>query len=70
MILLYFLKRIAFDLVDNPIIVTTLDEAVNKAHELAKAGDIVLLSPTTSSYDQYRNYEERGKHFKSLVNNL
>ena len=63
-------KRIAFDLVDNPIIVTTLDEAVNKAHKLAKAGDIVLLSPTTSSYDQYRNYEERGKHFKSLVNNL
>lgn len=63
-------KRIASDLVDNPIIVTTLDEAVNKAFELAKSGDTVLLSPTTSSYDQYKNYEERGKHFKSLVNKL
>lgn len=63
-------KRIASDLVDNPIIVTTLDEAVNKAFELAKSGDTVLLSPTTSSYDQYKNYEERGKHFKSLVSKL
>lgn len=63
-------KRIASDLVDNPIIVTNLEEAVNKAHELAKSGDVVLLSPTTSSYDQYKNYEERGKHFKSLVNSL
>ena len=63
-------KRIAGDLVNNPIIVTTLDEAVNKAHEIAISGDIVLLSPTTSSYDQYKNYEERGKHFKEIVNSL
>ena len=63
-------KRIASDLVDDPIIVTTLDEALNKAHELAISGDTVLLSPTTSSYDQYKNYEERGKHFKELVNKL
>lgn len=63
-------KRIASDLVDNPIIVTTLDEAVNTAYQLAKSGDTVLLSPTTSSYDQYKNYEERGKHFKSLVSKL
>lgn len=63
-------KRIASDLVDNPIIVTTLDEAVNSAYQLAKSGDTVLLSPTTSSYDQYKNYEERGKHFKSLVSKL
>lgn len=63
-------KRIASDLVSNPIIVTTLNEAVEKAHCLAIAGDIVLLSPTTSSYDQYKNYEERGIHFKQLVNSL
>ena len=61
-------KRIAGDLVDDPIIVTTLDEAVNEAYKLAKSGDTVLLSPTTSSYDQYKNFEERGKHFKQLVN--
>lgn len=63
-------KRIAGDLVDNPLIVTTLDEAVNEAYKMAKPNDIVLLSPTTSSYDQYKNYEERGKHFKQLVQNL
>ena len=63
-------KRIAGDLVDDPIVVTTLDEAVNEAYKLAVSGDTVLLSPTTSSYDQYKNYEERGKHFKELVNKL
>ncbi|MDO4198794.1 MAG: UDP-N-acetylmuramoyl-L-alanine--D-glutamate ligase [Erysipelotrichaceae bacterium] len=63
-------KRIAGDLVDNPIIVTTLDEAVNEAYKMATDGDIVLLSPTTSSFDQYSGYEERGRHFKKLVNEL
>ena len=63
-------KRIACDLVDNPIIVTTLDEAITEARKIAVSGDIVLLSPTTSSFDQYSGYEERGRHFKQLVNNL
>ena len=63
-------KRIANELKDNSIVLTTLDEAVNKAHEIASSNDIVLLSPTTSSFDQYKNYEERGKHFKQLVNSL
>ena len=63
-------KRIASDLVDNPIIVTTLDEAVQKAKGIAVKGDTVLLSPTTSSFDQYKSYEERGRHFKSIVNSL
>ena len=63
-------KRIASDLVDDPIIVTTLDEAINEAYNLAADGDVVLLSPTTSSYDQYSGYEERGRHFKKLVNSL
>lgn len=63
-------KRIAGDLVTDPIIVTTLDEAISQAYNLAKPGDIVLLSPTTSSFDQYKGYEERGRHFKKLVNEL
>ncbi len=62
--------RIAGDLVDDPIIVTTLDEAVNEAYTMAKDGDIILLSPTTSSFDQYTSYEQRGRHFKELVNKL
>jgi hypothetical protein len=46
------------------------DQAVNEAKKIAQSGDIVLLSPTTSSFDQYSGYEERGRHFKSIVNAL
>lgn len=63
-------KRIAYDLVNDPIVVTTLNEAIAKANEIAESGDIVLLSPTTSSFDQYSGYEERGRHFKQIVNSL
>ncbi len=63
-------RRIATDLCEDPIIVTTLDEAVHEAEKLAVAGDTVLLSPTTSSFDQYSGYEERGRHFKEIVNAL
>ena len=52
------------------IVVTTLDEAVEAAASLAQAGDTVPLSPSTSSYDQYSCFEERGEHFKRLVNAL
>ena len=63
-------NRIANDISDDPIIVKDLPEAIDAARKLAEAGDVVLLSPTTSSYDQYSNYEERGRHFKKLVNDL
>ena len=62
--------RIAHDLVQDPIIVTDLNEAVNEARKLAAQGDIILLSPTTSSFDQYSGYEERGRHFKEIVSSL
>jgi UDP-N-acetylmuramoylalanine--D-glutamate ligase len=48
----------------------SLEDAVNKAHSLAEAGDVVLFSPGTSSYDMFRNYGERGNIFKTLVQNL
>ncbi len=51
-------------------IVDHLKDAVFKAKELAKEGDVVLLSPSTSSYDEFKNYEERGKAFKDIVNNF
>lgn len=44
-----------------------LEEAFLKVVNKAKAGDVVLLSPACSSFDQYRNYAERGNHFKKLV---
>ena len=50
--------------------VSTLDEAVAKAHDLAPRGSVVLLSPGTSSFDQFAGYEERGDHFRKLVHQL
>ncbi len=43
-----------------------MEEAVQKAVELARPGDTVLLSPACSSFDQYSDYTERGRHFKGL----
>ncbi len=47
-----------------------LEDAVNKAYKAAKAGDAVLLSPACASWDMFRDYEERGRLFKELVNGL
>ena len=47
-----------------------LEQAIDIAYKWAKEGDTVLLSPACSSYDQYPNFEVRGKHFKDLVNAL
>jgi UDP-N-acetylmuramoylalanine--D-glutamate ligase len=44
-----------------------LDRAVILARNAAKPGEVVLLSPACASYDQYRNFEERGEHFRRLV---
>ncbi len=48
----------------------TYPEAVNAAREEASAGDVVLLSPASTSFDMFRNFEERGNLFKEIVNSL
>lgn len=48
--------------------VKNMEEAVNKASEAAK--HCCVLSPAAASYGFYKNFEERGKHFKELVNKL
>ena len=48
----------------------TLESSVLKAYEQAVEGDVVLFSPACASWDQYKNFEVRGDHFISLVENL
>lgn len=48
--------------------VENLKAAVDKAFEIAQEGDIILLSPSTSSFDEFSGYEQRGRVFKQLVN--
>jgi UDP-N-acetylmuramoylalanine--D-glutamate ligase len=50
--------------------VGTMSNAVQRAAVVAEPGDVVLLSPACASFDQYRNYEERGRDFKALANKL
>ena len=45
----------------------TLETAVARAAEVAQPGEIVLLAPACSSFDQFQNYEHRGQVFKDLV---
>ncbi len=48
----------------------TLAEAVQRAARIASPGEVVLLSPACASYDQFRNYEERGNAFRRHVQEL
>lgn len=47
-----------------------LEEALEGALAEAESGDVVLLSPACSSFDQYESYARRGDHFKRLVKQL
>jgi UDP-N-acetylmuramoylalanine--D-glutamate ligase len=48
----------------------TLERAVEIASQAARAGDVVLLAPACASFDQFENYEHRGRVFKALVHEL
>jgi UDP-N-acetylmuramoylalanine--D-glutamate ligase len=65
-------ERIAKELgpVQKPVFCSTLQEAVESAAREAHPGDVILLSPACSSYDMFKNYEERGKVFREAVNGL
>jgi UDP-N-acetylmuramoylalanine--D-glutamate ligase len=48
----------------------TIESAVRTAFQKAAPGDTVLLAPACASFDQFENYEHRGRVFKQLVNQL
>lgn len=47
-----------------------LKDATLKAYEISQENDIILLSPASASWDQYKQCEDRGAEFKNIVNNL
>lgn len=53
--------------IKNVKIFDTLTECVNEAKNISVEGDVVLFSPACASWDMYKNYEERGRHFKKLL---
>ncbi|MCH5298302.1 MAG: UDP-N-acetylmuramoyl-L-alanine--D-glutamate ligase [Ruminococcus sp.] len=57
---------------NNPVIINVdnMEEAVAAARKNAVAGDRVSLSPASASFGLYKNFAERGNHFKEIVNNL
>ena len=55
---------------NNITVVKNMKEAVNASYQIAREGDVVLLSPACASWDMYKSFEVRGIDFKDNVNNL
>lgn len=64
------LIRDALGHLTHTVMVGSLEEAVQEAHRLGRPGDTVLFSPACSSFDMFRNYEERGNCFAAAVRAL
>ena len=58
------------DVLESVHSVGTFTSALEKSVEIACSGDVVLLSPGCTSYDAFRDFEERGNFFKKWVNEL
>jgi UDP-N-acetylmuramoylalanine--D-glutamate ligase len=57
---------------EKPLIIESGDfrSAVLQAAAAAKEGDVVLLSPASAAFDQFKNFEERGNYFKKIIKDL
>lgn len=66
----YRIKEFADRIKIDCIVVDRLEEAVKVAYNLSNEGDVILLSPACASWDQYKDFEERGTDFKRCVNAL
>ncbi|MBR3787958.1 MAG: UDP-N-acetylmuramoyl-L-alanine--D-glutamate ligase [Firmicutes bacterium] len=51
-------------------ILDDMEACVNEAYSMAEPGDVVLLSPACASWDMYKSFEHRGRHFKECVSRL
>ncbi len=51
-------------------VLNTLEDVVNKANQVATAGEVVLFSPASASFDMFKNFADRGRQFKELVNKI
>ena len=65
-----FYKAAVAQGVEHIELAASFEDAVNKAYKLAQEPQAVLLSPACSSYDMFKNYPERGRCFKKLVQAL
>lgn len=62
-----------YDVLQDIVAVTltsNLAEAIEEAHHVAEKGDMVILSPACASFDMFKNFEDRGNQFMSLVKGL
>lgn len=64
------IKKFAIQNKVKAMAVDNLKEATRKAYEMSQEGDVILLSPACASWDQYKDFEERGIEFKEIVNTL
>lgn len=62
--------RYALGDVTHTVLAADLREAVTISRSIAKAGDVVLLSPACASFDMFRDFEDRGRQFKQIVTEL
>src|SRR5215470_2733072 len=63
-------QKIELQITGEVVVSGTLEDAVKQASASAESGDVVLLAPACASFDQFQNYEHRGKVFKELVRGL
>lgn len=61
------IKELGDNLMIETVVVGTLVEAVTKAYESSSSGDVILLSPASASWDQYKCFEDRGTEYKKQV---
>jgi len=58
------------DIVPRMEMAVDMADAVRRCRAMAEPGDVVLLSPACASFDMYKDFEERGDHFRRLVQEM